>query len=161
MQRMIDRCLVLFLVGWILLAMASAAPAATEPDPKLTPEEVVAIQLEALKSNRDLPDDRGIEITFNFASPANRKMTGPLARFVQMLKNPLYAIMLNFERYETAKVEYDGDTASQRVTLIDAGGNRSLFLFVLSKQREAPYENCWMTDIVHRVNPDHDKPLVA
>ncbi len=161
MPRMIDRRVVLFLAGHVLLAVTSAAPTATEPDPSLTPEQVTAIQLEALKSNRDLPDDGGIAITFNFASPANRRMTGPLPRFIQMLKNPLYAIMLNFERYESAKIEYDGDIARQRVTLIDADGKRSLFLFVLSKQKEAPYENCWMTDVVHRVDPDHDKPLVA
>ena len=138
-----------------------SAPDVTEPDPKLKPEEVIAIQLEALKSNKDMPDDAGIAITFNFASPANRKMTGPLPRFIEMLKNPFYAIMLNFERYEAGKIERDGDVAQQRVTLIDAKGNRAMFLFILSKQKEAPYKDCWMTDIVHRVNPDHEKPLVA
>ena len=96
-------------------------------------------------------------ITFNFASPANRRMTGPLPRFIQMLKNPLYKIMLDFERYEAGPIERSGDEAQQRVTLIDAEGNRAIFLWVLSKQKQAPYENCWMTDSVHRINPDARK----
>ncbi|MDA1314789.1 MAG: DUF4864 domain-containing protein [Acidobacteria bacterium] len=161
MRPMIERCFVLLLGGVMSLALGSAAPAATEPDPSLTPEQVIAIQVEALKANRDLPGDEGITIAFNFASPANRKMTGPLPRFIEMVKNPLYAIMLNFEQYETAKIELDGDIARQRVTLIDAAGNRSLLLFVLSRQKEAPYKDCWMTDVVQRVNPAHEKPLVA
>jgi hypothetical protein len=156
-----NRYCVLLLSGLLLFATASAASDATEPDPGLTPEQVISIQLEALKSNRDLSGDRGIAISFNFASPANRRMTGPLARFIEMVKNPLYAIMLNFERYEAAKIEIDGDVARQRVTLIDAKGNRSLFLFVLSKQKEAPYKDCWMTDVVQRVNPPQEKPRVA
>jgi len=161
MRPIIQRCFPLFLGGFLFLALGSAAPEATEPDPSLTPEQVIAIQLDALKSNRDLSGDRGIAITFNFASPANRRMTGPLPRFIEMVRNPLYAIMLNFERYEAAKVELDGDVARQRVTLIDAKGNRFLFLFVLSKQKEAPYKDCWMTDVVQRVNPASEKPLVA
>ena len=78
-----------------------------------------------------------------------------------MLKNPLYKIMLDFERYEAGPIERSGDEAQQRVTLIDAEGNRAIFLWVLSKQKQAPYENCWMTDSVHRINPEHEKPLVA
>jgi len=144
-----------------LVAQRVTAPDAAEPDPSLTPGQVITIQLDALRKNRDMANDGGIAITFNFASPANRRMTGPLPRFIQMLKNPLYTIMLNFDRYETGKIEREGDKAQQRVTLIDAEGNKAIFLWLLSKQSQAPYENCWMTDSVHRINPDHEKPLVA
>ena len=45
----------------------------TEPDPSLSPQDVVSIQIEALRNN-DIPyADRGIEVTFNFASPANKR----------------------------------------------------------------------------------------
>ena len=142
-------------------AQKVSAPDVTEPNPKLTPGQVIAIQIQALRNNSKMPDDGGIAITFNFASPANRRMTGPLPRFIQMLKNPLYKIMLDFERYEAGPIERSGDNAQQRVTLIDAEGNRAIFLWVLSKQQQAPYENCWMTDSVHRINPEHEKPLVA
>jgi len=144
-----------------LVAQHIAAPDATEPDPSLTPSQVITIQLKALRKNRDMANDGGIAITFNFASPANRRMTGPLPQFIQMLKNPLYMIMLDFDRYETGKIERESDNAQQRVTLIDAEGKKAIFLWLLSKQKQAPYENCWMTDSVQRVNPDHEKPLVA
>jgi len=162
MRRAIHRSLLVFVAATLALAaQKTSALEATEPSPKLKPEEVVAIQVEALKRNSELLNDGGIAITFNFASPANRRMTGPLSRFTEMLKNPLYAIMLDFERYETGKIEIDGDIARQRVTLINAKGDRGMFLFVLSKQKDAPYQDCWMTDMVQRVNPDHEKPLVA
>lgn len=155
----------LILVTIVFLALPLVAQRtaleATEPSPKLTPGQVIQIQLNALRKNRNMANDGGIAITFNFASPANRKMTGPLPRFIQMLKNPLYTIMLDFDRYETGEIEREGDNAQQRVTLIDAAGNKAIFLWLLSKQKQAPYENCWMTDSVHRINPDHEKPLVA
>ena len=46
------------------------------PEPELTPNDVVRIQLLAMQQNDD--NDFGIEVTFRFASPANKKQTGPL-----------------------------------------------------------------------------------
>jgi hypothetical protein len=163
MRCSIHKLILVVILCWAvpLAAQNVAAPDATEPDPSLTPGQVITIQLDALRKNRDMANNAGIAITFSFASPANRRMTGPLPRFIQMLKNPLYTIMLDFDRYETGKIEREGDNAQQRVTLIDAKGNKAIFLWLLSKQKQAPYENCWMTDSVHRVNPDHEKPLVA
>ena len=137
------------------------APDATEPDPSLTPEQVIAIQLHALQNNRQLGNDRGIEITFHFASPANRAMTGPLLQFINMVKNPLYRTMLDFESYETAPIEHAGERVQQRVTLIDEQGRRAIFMWVLSKQKQEPYVNCWMTDAVIRVDPEDGKSVVA
>ena len=162
MRRSIPKLtLIVMLCAAAMSAQKISAPDVTEPNPKLTPGQVIAIQIQALRNNSNIPDDGGIAITFNFASPANRRMTGPLPRFIQMLKNPLYKIMLDFERYEAGPIERSGDDAQQRVTLIDAEGNRAIFLWVLSKQQQVPYENCWMTDSVHRVNPEHEKPRVA
>ena len=120
-----------------LVAQRIAAPDATEPDPSLTPGQVIAIQLKALRSNRDMADDGGIAITFNFASPANRRMTGPLARFVQMLKNPLYTIMLDFDRYETGKLEREGrqSTAARHVDRCRGDTRRSSCGCYRSKSR--------------------------
>ena len=70
----------------------------TEPDPSLPPQDVVSIQIEALQNN-DIPyEDRGIEVTFNFASPANKRMTGPLERFKVMVRNPVHIPILQTER---------------------------------------------------------------
>ena len=139
----------------------TAPPQATKPGPSLTPAQVIAIQLYALQNNSHLENDRGIEITFNFASPANRAMTGPLPRFINMVKNPLYSVMLDFDSFETAPIERNGERVQQRVTLIHKQGRRAIFMWTLSKQKEAPYVNCWMTDGVIRVNPEDGASQVA
>ncbi len=46
----------------------------TEPDPSLSPQDVVSIQIEALRNNDTPYENRGIEVTFNFASPANKRL---------------------------------------------------------------------------------------
>ena len=78
-----------------------------EPEPSLSPGDVVSIQIEALKNNDILYKDRGIEVTFNFASPTNKRMTGPIGRFKAMLHSPVYGPMINHRdaKYENVRVE--------------------------------------------------------
>ena len=116
------------------------------PSPEFSPDEVVHLQLEALQHNDKT--NRGIETAFNFASPDNRKVTGPLTRFVKMVKSPPYNAMLNHRSVEYDPVEISGNTARQRVKLIGADGRTVIYIFKLSKQSAAPYKNCWMTDAV-------------
>ena len=118
---------------------------ALKPLPELPPEEVVRIQLEALRRN-DV-ENRGIDVAFRFASPANRVATGPLSRFAHMIRHGPYALMLNFARAAYGDVEVIGALARIRVTLVGEGGAMA-YVFYLSRQSDAPYENCWMTDRV-------------
>lgn len=120
------------------------AEALPKPSPELSPDQVVRLQLEALQGNNEA--NRGIEITFNFASPDNKKFTGPLPRFVKMLKSPPYRSMLNHKSAEFDPIEISGDRAVQRVKLVGADGQAVIYIFSLSKQTEAPYKDCWMTD---------------
>ena len=62
------------------------------PSSKLTPAQVVHIQLEALRLND--ARNRGIELAFRFASPDNKLQTGPLARFISMMQEGPYSLML-------------------------------------------------------------------
>jgi hypothetical protein len=117
-----------------------------QPNPELSPDQVVRIQVEALQNNDS--EDRGIEITFRFASPANKQFTGPIGRFKRMVKNPAYRPMLNHKAAEYDPIEISGETATQRVTIIDTNGNATVFRFALSKQSGAPCDGCWMTDSV-------------
>jgi hypothetical protein len=107
---------------------------------------VVKIQVEALHFNDS--NDRGIEITFRFASPGNKRFTGPLPRFTQMLRTPLYRSMLNHKSATYEPIKIDGAAANQLVTLVDLEGNSIVYLFTLSKQSEPPCPGCWMTDSV-------------
>ncbi|MDQ3755221.1 MAG: DUF4864 domain-containing protein [Acidobacteriota bacterium] len=129
-----------------------------QPDPKHSPEQVVGFVLEASRRNDTPEKDSGIRTTFSFASPGNREMTGPIDRFIELVKNPLYRPLINHRRTERSPVKVAGDLAQQKVTLIDEEGRRATFLFTLSKQQAAPFKDCWMTDGVERLpNEESDK----
>lgn len=121
-----------------------------KPSPQLAPDEVVRIQLRALQENSEARGDGGIALVFEFASPANRRTTGPLERFVEVVKAPDYRPMLNHRTARQGPLQITGNEARQRVTITDSGGETVSYLFLLSKQASEPYENCWMTDAVVR-----------
>ncbi len=129
-------------------ADASRAPGVLlrRPDPQLTPREVVAIQLTALKSPGK--EDQGITTCFEFASPSNRQSTGPLPRFLKMVKSPPYGTLVEHHSARVLHVETDGARSLVLVHLIDRQMQPGAFLFALSKQNEDPYKDCWMTDSV-------------
>ena len=141
------------LYGAVACVSAQRTPRAvpTEPSPKLSPAQVVSAQLAALKNNDD--DDMGIRVTFRFASPGNKAQTGPIERFIEMLKNPAYQPMINYKSDHREPVEVDGSVAKQVVTLVSSSGKRTRYLFVLSKQKQPPCRGCWMTDAVMRLGP--------
>ena len=98
------------------------------PEPALSPGDVIRIQLEALRHNDE--QDRGIAVAFRFASPSNRANTGPLSRFITMIKEGPYALMLDFRDATYGPVEAISGRARQRVTL--TGCARKHDLLVLS-----------------------------
>ena len=60
-----------------------------KPNESILPSEVVKIQLTGLQKNDLNFKDSGIEQTWNFAHPNNKKVTGPLPNFKRMLKGTL------------------------------------------------------------------------
>ncbi len=127
------------------------------PRPELTPQDVVRLIIKALQHNSATPYDEGIRLTFNFASPVNRRATGPLQRFTRMVKSPQYRLMLGHQRAEYGETEIQGQAARQRVTLYDKAEVPTVYVFLLSYQTSAPHAGCWMTDAVliqpHNVQP--------
>ena len=118
----------------------------SEPSPDLTPREVVQIQLRAFGNNN--AEDEGIEIGFRFASPGNRRRTGPLPRFTAMLKGPAYGVMLEHDRAEYAAVVVREEQAVQRVRLI-RGDTVAVYDFYLRRQNETDCQGCRMTEAVY------------
>lgn len=118
------------------------------PAPGYGPEQVVRIQLEALADNDDPVENAGIKTAYNFASPANRRATGPLDRFVRMVEGPKYAPMVDHVEARTDSLERTGDRAEQRVTLTGPGGRTVTYQFGLSVCSEEPLDGCWCTDSV-------------
>jgi hypothetical protein len=141
----------------LLVALTLLVPPG-HPTPTLSPGDVVGIVLHALQHNDDPRPDAGIATTFEFASPANREQTGPLERFVLMIKTPAYRTMIGFRSVRRLPVDRDGDYARERVVVVGRDGSQVTYLFLLSKQSEGPYVNCWMTDGVIREQEPEPAP---
>ena len=122
----------------------------TMPKPDILPENVVRIQLEALANNDTPYRNAGIEIAFRFASPANQQATGPLGRFIQLVRNPVYKPMIDHEIAKIGDLVVEGTRAMLPVYLTASDGKLVGYMFILSKQNGGPYDQCWMTDAVLR-----------
>ena len=93
---MFKKLLIVFNFFIIFLISVSISKAELlEPNSKINPSEVVKIQLLGLQKNDDGFMDSGIEQTWNFAHPNNKKATGPLERFKSMIKGNNYQMMIN------------------------------------------------------------------
>jgi hypothetical protein len=125
---------------------ATIAPGiARAPHPDLSPRDVVTAQLAAMQNNDEPAADHGIAQAYQFASPGNRAVTGPLERFVGLVKNPIYRPLLNHRRAELGMGFQHGDDAWQEVLIVDETGRRIVYEFGLSRIAET---GCWMTDSV-------------
>ena len=85
--------IILFL--YIFLIGETVKAELLKPSPNLQPEKIISIQLNALKDNNNPYLNSGIEQTWEFAHPSNRKFTGPLSNFKNMMYSPSYVIMLD------------------------------------------------------------------
>lgn len=140
-----------------LLAAARAGHGAqpgdddVQPHPSLSPADVVRIQLEALRGND--AQDSGIAVAFRFASPDNRRSTGPLPRFAAMIKREPYALMLHYTDVIYGPVTVAGRRAAQRVILSAPGRAPSTYVFHLARHEgPGPLHGCWLTDAVQVVD---------
>ena len=121
------------------------------PSASLSPADVVRIQVLALQHVNEPTPNAGIWTTFQFASPANRLVTGPYGHFLQVIKSPSNQPFLHARAVRFLPVRQAGAQAEQEVEITDESGRITRWIFVLSKQRQAPFENCWMTDGVSPV----------
>lgn len=118
------------------------------PNPTDGPEDAVSVQIEALGDNDDPYENAGIMTAYNYASPANRRSTGPLDRFVRMVESQRYNVMIDFEEVVRGPVERSGDSAEQKVTITGKSGRTVTYEFGLSVQSGGRFDGCWMTDSV-------------
>ena len=117
-----------------------------KPNSNLQPFDVLTIQLDSLKNNNKPYKDAGIEQTWEFAHPSNKKITGPLSKFKKMIYSESYNVLISHE--------------NNRITLLSESINKSVYkVFILSKEKKKYYyiwqiekvlldgnlKNCWMT----------------
>ena len=110
----------------ILLTVPEAWPTShgAFPGPEYGPADVVRIQVQALADNDTPYRNAGIEVAFRFASPANKRVTGPLWRFIRLLYNPTYRPFLNHQVAHFGQIDVQGSEATQTVILTAANGQR-------------------------------------
>ena len=145
---MTGRITAIYVVAFFTSASIAGDLSRTMPDPSLSPLDVTKIVMNALQRNDEPKKNRGIAITFNFASPANKTVTGPLTRFVNMVNGPVYGGMIGHRGVTYENIDTDGDNARIDVILKTAAGKLIGFRFILSRQRDNQYDGAWMTDSV-------------
>ncbi len=150
-KQVLSIVILLMLIVYLPLQLFGNEPVAQlpMPSPNLLPQQVVAIQLKALRDN-DI-QDTGIEIAFNFAAPENKAFTGPLENFKQMVKNTQYEPLLNFKKCETNRMHIEGNEAQQIAIITDKNGRKAAYLFSLAKQQKGLFQGCWMVESVIRI----------
>ena len=125
-----------------------------EPNSKINPSEVVKIQLLGLQKNDDRFVDSGIEQTWNFAHPTNKKATGPLERFKSMIKSNNYQMMINHLSHTITQVRGGDSWVQFEVIILDKEKIYHKFNWQVEKYEEdGPLKNCWLTTMVSNPEP--------
>ena len=117
-----------------------------KPNNGIDPVDVIKIQLNSLKDNNIPYDDAGIKQTWEFAHPNNRKFTGPLENFTNMMYSRAYIVMINHSSHNITKVSQKENIAFFFIELTDKLGNKFGFTWTVQKVlNNTDFKNCWMT----------------
>ena len=124
------------------------------PQNSILPEEVVKIQLAGLMNNDREYKDSGIEQTWNFAHPNNKKVTGPLDNFKKMIKGDTYQMMLNHLSHTITQLESGEKWAQFEVVILDKNKIYHKFNWQVEKYIEdGDLKDCWLTTMVSNPIP--------
>ena len=147
---MLKRPLIIFKVLIFLLISISISKAdLLKPNSNIEPSEVVKIQLIGLQKNDLGYMDRGIEQTWNFAHPSNRKFTGPLDNFKRMIKGDAYQMMINHLSHTITQLGIDDNWAQFEVIILDTNKIYHKFNWQVEKYTlEGALKDCWLTTMV-------------
>ena len=114
------------------------------PSTKLTGYQVLVLQLQSLKNNAKLGNDRGIEQVFIFAHPENKTITGPIKNFKKMIKSDPYSIFLD---HNESKIEIVHKDEFHEVYLVRVIKNNisKTFLWTLITYIDDNKNSFWFT----------------
>ena len=119
------------------------------PNNSILPAEVVKIQLVALMNNDKKFEDSGIEQTWNFAHPNNKKVTGPLPNFKMMIKGDSYQMMLDHLSHTITELGSSDKWAQFEVIILDKDKIYHKFNWQVEKYTsEGTLKDCWLTTMV-------------
>ena len=139
--------IVIFFLAVMFIVTAKAD--LVKPNNEIKPYQVVKIQLKGLMNN-DIPNkNSGIEQTWEFAHPSNKKYTGPLSKFVNLLKSESYNMLLNHLESEIIEVFKTNDKYGFEVIILGNDKNYYKFQWIVEKYyNEGPLKDCWLTTSV-------------
>jgi hypothetical protein len=147
---MLKKLPIIFKVLILLLITISISKAEIlKPSSNINPKEVVKIQLTGLQKNDLKFKDSGIEQTWNFAHPNNKKVTGPLGNFKKMLKSNSYEMMINHLSHTITQLESTDKSAQFEVIILDKSKNYHKFNWQVEKYtKDGELKDCWLTSMV-------------
>ena len=135
------------LITFTLISLSKAD--LIKPRSDIKPAEVIKIQLNVLQKNDDNYKDSGIEQTWNFAHPNNKKNTGPLLNFKMMIKGRSYQMLLNHVSHTITEIGSGDKWAQFEVVILDKEKIYHKFNWQVEKYTdEGPLKDCWLTTMV-------------
>ena len=119
------------------------------PNRNIKPKEVIEIQLTGLQKNDSKFKDSGIEQTWNFAHPNNKRVTGPLSNFKMMLKSDSYGMMINHLSHTITELGSSDNWAQFEVIILDKNKIYHKFNWQVEKYTlDGSLKDCWLTTMV-------------
>ncbi|MDA9652493.1 DUF4864 domain-containing protein [bacterium] len=147
--QIIFKVLILFLIS-ISISVAEIL----KPSSSIKPADVVKIQLTGLQKNDFDFKDSGIEQTWNFAHPNNKKVTGPLDNFKRMIKGDSYQMMINHISHTITQLGSKDNWAQFEVVILDNNKIYHKFNWQVEKYTlEGALKDCWLTTMVSNPIP--------
>ena len=124
------------------------------PNSTINPSDVVRIQLTGLQQNDADFNDSGIEQTWNFAHPINKKNTGPFPNFRLMIKGNSYQMLVDHLSHTITEVGSSDKWAQFEVVILDKEKIYHKFNWQVEKYTlDGPLKDCWLTTMVSRPIP--------
>ena len=119
------------------------------PNNLILPAEVIKIQLVGLMDNDKDFKDSGIEQTWNFAHPNNKKNTGPLTNFKMMIKGNSYQMLIDHLNHTITELGSSDKWAQFEVIILDKNKIYHKFNWQVEKYTmDGPLKDCWLTTMV-------------
>ena len=136
--------IIFLFAGMFILTTAKAD--IIKPNSEIEPNQVVKIQLDGLMKNDEPNLNNGIKQTWEFAHPSNKKYTGPLSKFITLLKGQNYKMLINHLDNEIIEIFKTSNKYGFEVTILSNDKNYYKFQWIVEKYyEEGPLKDCWLT----------------
>jgi len=141
--------LIFSIVTIIFLNISHSNADLKSPNNLILPAEVIKIQLVGLMDNDKDFKDSGIEQTWNFAHPNNKKNTGPLPNFKMMIKGNTYQMLIDHLNHTITELGSSDKWAQFEVIILDKNKIYHKFNWQVEKYTmDGPLKDCWLTTMV-------------